>query len=150
MIQCNDCEYWLHFDCLGIAQDTLPSNLTCPHCILALDSLGIHHHQTPLKRMAWRYAARYNSQRIAAMIDYSSSSEDEALDIDDADDDGDMSSSTAISSEASTPETCYYGDHRLDTTTTTHASAATSNLLKASMDVLAAELSSSLCSGIKD
>lgn len=87
--------------------------------------------------MAWRYAARYNSQRMAAMIDYSSSSEDDASDIDD--DDGDMSSSTAISSEASTPEAFYYD-----------ASAATPNLLKASMDVLAAELSSSLCSGIED
>ncbi|CDH48550.1 predicted protein [Lichtheimia corymbifera JMRC:FSU:9682] len=143
LIQCNDCEHWLHFDCLDITKDMLPSKLTCPHCILALDSLGIQqhhhyqHHQTPLKRMAWRYAARYNSQRMAAMIDYSSSSEDDASDIDD--DDGDMSSSTAISSEASTPEAFYYD-----------ASAATPNLLKASMDVLAAELSSSLCSGIED
>lgn len=142
MIQCDDCEHWLHFDCLAITQDRLPSKLTCPHCILALDSLGIHQ-QTPLKSMAWRYAARYNSQRMAAMMDYSSSSEDDEPEASDIDDDGDTSSSTAFSSEASTPEGSYYGD-----STTCNNASTPNNILKASMDVLAAELSSEYC--IKD
>ena len=88
--------------------------------------------------MAWRYAARYNSQRMAAMME--SSSEDDEHEESDLDD-GDISTSTAFSSEASTPETLYYGD-QLDTTN----ASTTSSILKASMDVLTAELSSSLCS----
>lgn len=114
MVQCDDCHRWLHLECLKMTNEFAhQENFACPQCFVSNDTLGRRSRVS--SSITWRYAARRESERMAAAMDMemTSDEEEEVQDqkscsmscCDDNDDDNDTDFGTS-SSEASTPE--YY------------------------------------------
>ncbi|KAI8148415.1 hypothetical protein BJV82DRAFT_592075 [Fennellomyces sp. T-0311] len=116
MVQCDDCERWLHLDCLKMSEDAVGETFRCPLCFIAIG-------EETTKRVSsvtWRFAARRASERMATV----SNSDSETSDYEDGpppldersrtpeQSDEDLSTlcseDTESPSEASTPEQGFY------------------------------------------
>lgn len=65
MVQCDDCFYWLHLDCLDMKEDSLGDTFRCPSCSVDL-GLGLGE-KWMKKTKSWRFSAQWESkQRLAA------------------------------------------------------------------------------------
>lgn len=105
LVQCDDCRRWLHLECLKMTNDQ-QENFACPQCFVSNDALGSRRVSSSI---TWRYAARRESERMAAAMDLEMSSDEEeeekdqgSISGDDEEDDTDFGTS-----EASTPEQSY-------------------------------------------
>ncbi|KAI8344617.1 hypothetical protein BC941DRAFT_447548 [Chlamydoabsidia padenii] len=54
MVQCDDCFYWLHLDCLDLDEDALGDTFQCPSCC----SNGVSN--------SWRYSSQWQSKQLAS------------------------------------------------------------------------------------
>ncbi|KAI7887232.1 hypothetical protein K492DRAFT_32458 [Lichtheimia hyalospora FSU 10163] len=120
MVQCDDCRRWLHLECLKMTDEfDHQENFACPQCFVSNDKLGGGQQRRVSSSITWRYAARRESERMAAAMDLEMTSDEEedekdhSNSCDDDDDDTDFGTS-----EASTPEQSYYvaqdGASRMD------------------------------------
>lgn len=83
MVQCDNCYHWLHLECLDLNRESLKEVFHCPACCKN-------------EKLSWRYAAQWESQRLAARR--------EEYDEDEDDDWADNFSQSSIS-QVNTPAT---------------------------------------------
>ncbi|KAI7855777.1 hypothetical protein BDC45DRAFT_76616 [Circinella umbellata] len=62
MVQCDDCQRWLHLDCLKMSEAVLGETFRCPLCFVALGKET----NKLVSSMTWRFAARRQSEQLAA------------------------------------------------------------------------------------
>ncbi|KAI9243396.1 hypothetical protein BDA99DRAFT_530497 [Phascolomyces articulosus] len=63
MVQCDDCRRWLHLDCLKMSEAALGETFRCPLCFVAM---GGKQANKLVSSMTWRFAARRQSEQMAA------------------------------------------------------------------------------------
>ncbi|CAO3584533.1 unnamed protein product [Absidia cylindrospora] len=62
MVQCDDCSYWLHINCLALDEANLDDTYRCPSCYV---TLGPGKHSTN-SAVTWRLAAQLKSKKLAS------------------------------------------------------------------------------------
>ncbi|CAO3624732.1 unnamed protein product [Mucor hiemalis] len=66
MVQCDDCLSWLHLDCLELNEKALQETFRCPSCFIKFGANSDDHENKLLSTVTWRYAAKYQSEVLAA------------------------------------------------------------------------------------
>lgn len=114
MVQCDDCHRWLHLECLKMTDEFAhQENFACPQCFVSNDN-ALDRRGRVSSSITWRYAARRESERMAAAMDMEMTSDEEeeghqdqkSMRCCDNDNDDDNDTDVGTHSEASTPE--YY------------------------------------------
>ncbi|ORZ15621.1 hypothetical protein BCR42DRAFT_415579 [Absidia repens] len=62
MVQCDDCSYWLHLNCLALDEASLDNTYRCPACYV---TLGPGEHSAN-SAVTWRLAAQLKSKKLAS------------------------------------------------------------------------------------
>lgn len=90
MVQCDDCLSWLHLDCLELNEKALQETFRCPSCFIKFGANSEDHENKLLSTVTWRYAAKYQSEVLAAAGHQKHDDEEEEEDEEEDSEDEDM------------------------------------------------------------
>lgn len=90
MVQCDDCLSWLHLDCLELNEKALQETFRCPSCFIKFGANSEDHENKLLSTVTWRYAAKYQSEVLAAAGHQKHDDEEEDEEEEDSEDEEDM------------------------------------------------------------